>query len=419
MQISSFIAQKLVFSPQKSFTKILVGIAIASIALSVAIMITTMAIITGFKETITEKIFGFWGHVHITDLQVSRSYEPVPIQIDAALIKKIQGIQIKDLYDSSDTTHCIDHIQSFAFLPAIIKSKEEIEGIVLKGISTDFNTKSMSQYLMEGKLPNTADENASRDILISKQTANRVGVSLGDKIVLVFFRGDKQIKKAFEVSGIFRTGLEEYDIKFALVDIRMVQEVLDWNEDEIAGYEIYTADTDYLVAIADHIYNDIIGSNLYAETIKEKFPAIFNWLDLQKINEKVILMLMLIVCVINMSTIVLIVILERARMIGILKSLGAKDHSIRSIFLRFSFWIVLIGLIIGNIAGIGICLIQKCYPFIYLDQENYYVSIAPVTLKALHIIGINLLSIVVVVACMLLPTIVASRISPVKVLKFD
>ena len=419
MQISRFIAQQLVFSPKKSFTKVLVGIAIASIALSVAIMITTMAIITGFKETITDKIFGFWGHVHITDLQVSRSYEPVPIAYDADLVQDIKTIQIGELEDSEDTTACIAHVQSFAFLPAIIKSKAEIEGIILKGINTDFNANSMDQYILEGSLPNLQDSIPSRDILISKQTANRVGVNSGDKIVLIFFRGESQIKKAFTVSGIYRTGLEEYDVKFALVDIRTVQQVLGWQEHEIAGYEIYTQDTEYLVPIADHIYNDIIGSNLYAETIREKFPAIFNWLDLQKVNEKVILLLMLIVCVINMSTIVLIVILERARMIGILKSLGAKDQSIRSIFLRFSFWIVCIGLVIGNIVGIGICLIQEYYPFIHLDQENYYVSIAPVTLKALHIIGINVLSIIVVVACMLLPTIVASRISPVKVLKFD
>ncbi len=419
MQISRFIAQQLVFSPKKSFTKVLVGIAIASIALSVAIMITTMAIITGFKETITDKIFGFWGHVHITDLQVSRSYEPVPIAYNADLVQDIKTIQIGDLEDSEDTTACIAHVQSFAFLPAIIKSKAEIEGIILKGINTDFNANSLDQYILEGSLPNLQDSIPSRDILISKQTANRVGVNSGDKIVLIFFRGESQIKKAFTVSGIYRTGLEEYDVKFALVDIRTVQQVLGWQEHEIAGYEIYTQDTEYLVPIADHIYNDIIGSNLYAETIREKFPAIFNWLDLQKVNEKVILLLMLIVCVINMSTIVLIVILERARMIGILKSLGAKDQSIRSIFLRFSFWIVCIGLVIGNIVGIGICLIQEYYPFIHLDQENYYVSIAPVTLKALHIIGINVLSIIVVVACMLLPTIVASRISPVKVLKFD
>ncbi len=419
MQIAQFIAERLVFRPQKSFTRILIGIAITSVALSTSVMLGSMGVISGFKKTITEKIFGFWGHIHITDLHITRSYEAKPIEYDEQLVNAIQELTSADVREEGNQAPIINHVQSFVFVPGIIQTKAEIEGLVLKGIGDDFDFSILQSYMRSGDFPDTSSEEIGREILISQQTANRVGVDVGDKVILRFFRDDDQIKRAFKVCGIFRTGLEEYDVKFALVDIRNVQNILGWSPNQIAGYEIFTKETDDLPAIANHLYDNVIGNRLYCETIQEKFPTIFNWLDLQKINEKVIVGLMLLVCIINMATIVLIVILERSRMVGILKALGTQNKAIRGIFLRYSLWITGFGLLIGNILGLGFCFVQKYFPFITLDEKNYYVSEAPIYIQWWQVIGVNILTILLIFVCMLLPSLVASRITPIKVLKFD
>lgn len=420
MQISKFISNRIVFSSQRAFTKVLVWIAISSVALSLAVMIVSMAVIVGFNESISNKVFGFWGHIHITDLQVSRSYEPVPVERNQSLIDEIYDVSQSDWDpESSNTEPSVKHIQSFAFLPTIVNSKEELEGLVLKGIGHDYDKSIIDQYIKQGKIPSVTSDSLGREIMLSVQTANRVQVNVGDPVVLIFVNGDKQTKRRFTVSGLYRTGLEEYDIKFAIVDIRNVQALLGWTENQIAGYELYTDDTEYLPQIADHIYENTIPNDLYVETIQEKFPSIFDWLALQRINEQIIIALMLLVCIINMATIILIVILERSRMIGLLKSLGATNASIRGIFLRYALWILVAGIVIGNIVGLAFCWIQKHYPFIHLDEENYYVSVAPIAVKWWHVLSINGIAIVIVLICMWLPTLVASRISPVKVLKFN
>lgn len=420
MQISKFISDRIVFSSQRAFTKVLVWIAITSVALSLAVMIVSMAVITGFNESVKSKIFGFWGHIHVTDMEVSRSYEPVPIEKNPELVKEILAVTDLDWdEDSNESTQSISHVQSFAFLPAIINSKEELEGIVLKGISDDYDESIIEQYIQEGRIPVITSDTVGRDLMLSVQTANRIKVKVGDPVILIFVNGDRQTKRRFNVSGLYKTGLEEYDIKFAIVDIRNLQTLLNWSVTQIAGYELFTKNTDQLPAVADYIYDNIIPNDLFAETIQEKFPSIFDWLALQKINEQIIIGLMLLVCIINMATIILIVILERSQMIGLLKSIGATNRSIRRIFIRYAFWILVAGLVIGNAIALAFCWVQKNYPFIHLDEENYYVSVAPIMVKWWHVFGINGMTIIIVLMCMWLPTLVASRISPVKVLKFN
>ncbi len=420
MQLSKYISERIVFSSQRAFTKVLVGIAVASVALSMAVMIVSMAVITGFNASITNKIFGFWGHIHITDLQVSRSYEPVPIMRNPTLVNEVKALKSSDWNpESIEETKSIRQIQTFAFLPTIIKSKQEIEGLVLKGIGDDFDETLIDQYIEEGRIPNINAEEPQREILLSVQTANRIQANVGDNVIMIFVNGNAETKRRFKICGLYKTGLEEYDIKFALIDIRNIQNLLGWSSDQIAGYEIFTSHPEELSQIADYLYESVIPNDLYAETIREKFPSIFDWLDLQRINEQIIIALMLLVCIINMATIILIVILERSQMIGLLKSLGAKNKQIRAIFLRYAFWILVAGLVIGNGVGLFFCWLQKNYPFIHLDEENYYVDVAPIAVKWVHVLGINLMSIIVVLLCMWLPTLVASKIKPVKVLKFN
>lgn len=430
MNTEFFIARRIAFQGRKSFSKIIVRIAIVATALGLAVMICSMAIITGFNEKISEKIFGFWGHIHVTDIHITRAYEYIPIKYskeDMETMSEIDGLEIPNaqssLFDKilgkNKTKGGIDHIQSFAFMPGIIQSKSELEGIMLKGVNHDFDWDGLKKYLIEGEAIPWTDSIADRSIVISKRTSERLKVGLGDKLNVQFIQDRKSRKKSFKIGGIYKTGLEEYDVKFALCDIRIIQDLLGWEEDQIAGYEILLEDYRDMDLYADFIYSEILPSNQFSETIKDKFPSIFDWLDLQKVNEFIILFLMILVSIINMTIVVLIIILERSRMIGVLKAIGVTNWSIRKLFIYLAFWIIGFGLLLGNIIGLGFCWLQQRFEFIKLDEVNYYVSTAPIKIVPTQIILINILAIVVILIFMILPSHLVTRIMPAKVLRFD
>lgn len=395
-------------------------------------MISASALISGFKQEISGKIFGFWGHIHITDPNLSRSL------IEAYPISKKQ-----DFYPSLDTLRSVTyvqrganwlgrpyeraavtrggvrHIQVFAVKPGIIKAKNEIEGIILKGIGPDFDWSFLRQYITEGDVIQLPDSSLSRDILLSRQTADRLRVSVGDKFDIHFVERGQQIKRRFTVSGIYKTGLDEYDRKFALVDIRQIQSLLNWTPEQVSGFEVFVDNLDDLSAISEYIYYEQLPTNLYAETIREKIPEIFEWLDLQNINEAVILSLMIIVAIINMITALLILILERTNMIGILKALGTSNWRIRSVFLYYAAYIVLTGLLFGNLLGLGFCWLQDTFEFIRLDEANYYLSVAPIAINWWWVLALNAGTLGITLVFLILPSYLVSRVDPVKAIRFS
>jgi len=432
MNLESFIANRIAFSQQNSFTKTIIRFAIACVALSITVVILTTAVITGFKNQITEKIFGFWGHIEVTHHNITRSFDAIPIVNDAPYIDSIKAIDraIVNYYsdDEGDETiitmksqQGVRHVQSSAILPGIIKTKEEFDRIIVKGIGTDFDWKNLSQFLIAGSPIEFMDNGeASDDILISEETSKRMNLEL-DQFVLIYFLKDReQIKRRFKVKGIYKTGLQEYDEYFVLADIKEIQKVLGWDENQVMAMEVFVDDIDDVEVINEHIYTDIVPGQLYlySKPIRQKFPEIFSWLDLQNINEYVILSLMIIVSIINMITALLILILERTQMIGILKSLGSSDWSVRKIFLYQAFHILKWGLIIGNIVGLGLCLLQQHFQIIKLNEENYYLSSAPIEINLFHILILNIVSILIILVFLIIPTLLVSRISPVKVLHF-
>ncbi len=430
MNTEFFIARRIAFQGQKSFSKIIVRIAILAIALGLAVMIVSMSIITGFNQKISEKIFGFWGHIHVTDIHVTRSYDYKPIQYSALLVDSIQNIRgiepvdndgIIKQYQNQDliSEGGIKQVHSFAFLPGIIQSKSELEGIMLKGINKDFDWKQLEAFIIKGDSIRWNDTLASREILISQRTSERLKVDVGDKLIVQFVQERNTKKRSFQIAGIYKTGLEEYDVKFAMCDIRILQDLLDWEQDEVAGYEIFLDKVEDMDLYADYIYAEILPRNQFAETIKDKFPNIFDWLDLQKINEYIILFLMILVSIINMTTVILIIILERSRMIGVLKALGYNHWSIRKIFIYLAFWITGFGVVLGNVLGLGFCFLQKKFEFIKLDEVNYYVATAPIQVEFWQIVLLNIATILIIVLFMLLPSYLVSHIKPVKVLRFD
>ncbi len=431
MNFSYFIARRVALSGERSFSRLIIRIAVVAVALSVAVMIATNALVAGFKHQISEKIFGFWGHIHITDTDISTSLlEAYPINIQQPFYPYLDTVQKVAYYETRDllgfewdqetlTKGGVSHVQVFAVKPGIIKAKNEIEGILLKGVGKDFNWKFMRQYLQEGDTLALPDTSISSQILISRQTADRLRVGVGEDFIVHFVQNGNQLKRRFEVVGIYKTGLEEYDKVFALVDIRQIQRLLGWQPEEVGGFEVFIDNIDDLEIINEYIYREQLPNNLYSETIREKLPEIFEWLDLQDINEVVILSLMVIVAIINMITALMILILERTNMIGTLKALGTTNWSIRRVFLYYAAYIVLVGLFWGNLIGLGLCILQDQFELIKLSEENYYLSVAPIEIQLWSILLINIGTMVITLIFLIVPSYLVTSISPVKAIRFN
>ncbi len=432
MNVAWFIANKLSHSGTKTFTRVIIRIATAAVALSLAVMILTSALIRGFKNEIVNKMFGFWGHIHIMDTRVSNTYEPMPFNRNLDFVARLDSMESLDylvvedrgIFGSNEkvtkakTRGGIAHAQVFAQIPGIIKTKDELEGIILKGVDTDFNWDFIRQYIISGDTLDVGSPGMNEGIMISQYTADRLRLDTGAQFIIYFVRDNRQLQRRFKVSGIYRTGLEDSDKKFALVDLARVQDILGWSPNQISGIEVFVDDIDDADVIAEYLYIEELPTQLYAESIRRKFPNIFEWLDLQNINGIVILSLMTIVAVINMITVLLILILERTNMIGILKSLGAHHTSIRKIFLYHGFHMIIKGLVWGNVIGIGVALLQKHFKLIRLNEADYYLSHAPIDLNLFQVLVLNGATIVVIMLFLILPTYLITRIDPVKTIQF-
>ena len=425
MNLPFFIARRIAFSAGKSFSRLIIRIAVVAVALSVAVMIASSALIAGFKSEISRKIFEFWGHVHISDTAYSLSFEPQPIDIQQDFypsLDTVRGIAPEVLtqmeWKGKPPHGGIRHIQVFAHKPGIIRTKTALEGILLKGIGKDFDWANLQPYLLEGKPITFSDTAFSRDIIISRQTADRLQVGVGDKFIIHFVKEREQTRRMFQICGIYKTGLEEYDRKFALCDIRQVQNLLGWQENQVAGFELWLDDLRDLELYNQYIYQEVLPEDLLSVSIRDKFPSIFEWLELQDLNEIVILVLMLIVAIINMITALLVLVLERSTMIGILKALGAENMRIRSIFLYQAAVITLNGMFFGNLIGLGFCWLQDRYHLIRLNEADYYLSYAPVRVEWLSVLGINLGTLIITLFFLLLPSLVVSGIAPVRAIRF-
>lgn len=432
MNFSYFIARKVAAAGGQSFSRMIIRIAVIAVAVSMTVMILASSLIAGFKEEIADKIFGFWGHIHITHPNQSRSITEVfPINLQQPFypsiteIDKVDYVEGKQVFGQlveSDvqTEGGVRHIQAYALYSGIIRANDELEGVILKGIGKDFDWQFLEKYLKEGTPLSMPDSTMGDGILISQYTANRLKLGVGDRFSVYFVSSRyEQLERRFTVEGIYRTGLEEYDRQFALVDIRKIQQILGWEEDQVSGFEVFVDNIDDLGPITESIYYDKeFPDELYVESIKEKMRAIFEWLDLQDVNEWVIIGLMLVVSIINMITALLILILERTNMIGTLKSLGSSNWSIRWIFLYYAGYIILVGLFWGNLFGLGLCFIQDTFGLITLDETNYYLSVAPIKIEWGSVLLLNVGTLVVTLLFLILPSYLVSRIDPVKAIRF-
>ncbi|MCD4681324.1 MAG: ABC transporter permease [Bacteroidales bacterium] len=408
MNTEFFIARRIVKNSQANFSAPIVRIAIISIALGLAVMIISLAIVSGFQKQIRNKVIGFGSHIRITKFDSNKSYEAMPIS------------KTQDFYPGIEKTKGIKSIQVFALKAGIIKTKDQIQGVVFKGIGSDFDWSFFEDKIEEGKKFSVSDTTKSNKVMISRQLASLLKLKLGDDLRMYFIiENELQPRgRKFEISGIYKTGLEEFDMLYVIGDIGHIQKLNQWDQDQVGGFEIFIDDFNDLDIIRDIVYNTI-PYDLNSNSIQDLHPEIFDWLELQDMNVIIILILMLLVASITMISTLLILILDRTYMIGVLKALGAKDSGIRKIFLYNAIYIIGIGLLWGNIFAIALCLLQYHFGIINLNQESYYVSVVPINLSILHIFYINLGTLLICTLMLIIPSFIITKISPVKAIRFS
>jgi lipoprotein-releasing system permease protein len=391
----------------KQLSTPIVKIAVGGIALGVCVMLVSMAIVTGFQQEIRAKVIGFGAHIQIGLFDANHSFEAQPIESNPDFLK--------DLKKNKE----IQHIQTFASKAGIIKTDKAIEGVLFKGVDAQFDWSFFKKHLVEGRLPTLNDTARSLEILISKAQSKALKLKPGDNLLMYFVQEPPKTRK-FTISGIYDTGLgeNEFDKLLVLGDIRVVQQLNNWSSNQISGFEIYIKDFKKLQAVDEEVYQTI-PNNFNSASIAARYPQIFGWLELMDTNVYIIIFLMLLVALINMITSLLIMILEKTKMIGLLKTLGGSNQFISSIFLKQATVLTTQGVIIGNIAGITLCVLQKKFEFFSLNQETYYLKTVPIQLDVLPIILLNLLVFSVAIAALLLPTFIINRIKPASAIKFD
>ena len=382
MNLELFIARRIHFSKEgnRQVTPPAVRIAIVGVALGLAVMILSVAIVIGFKKEVRNKVIGFGSHIQITNFDNNSSYETTPIAVSDSLLQALQEFP------------GIKHIEGYATKMGILKTDSDFQGVVLKGIDTDYDWSFFRNNLKEGELLTIDPKKTSTDVIISRYLSDLLGLKLGDSILTYFVQEDVRARK-FNIVGIYETGFMDYDKLFVLADIKQIRRLNGWEKDEVSGLELLVDDYDKLDQIAEDLYFNLVekqdrhGNTYFTRSIKEMNPMIFNWLDVLDVNVVVILILIFAVAGFTMISGLLIIILERTNMIGILKALGENNVSIRKIFLYISFFLIGKGMLWGNVVGIAICLIQSHFRIIKLDPSIYYLDAVPIDLSIVSLIS--------------------------------
>jgi lipoprotein-releasing system permease protein len=411
-----FIARRLIWSRQRSFSKLIVRLATAGVALSVAVMLISLATVTGFRDGIRQKVTGFTGHLAVNALNNNNSLEQVPILRDSRVEESLWKMPR------------VEKVSAIAQKPGIIKGAEDLDGIVLKGVDAHYDWTFLKEALVEGRLPKHTDSAGAAEVLISRYTAKRLKLKPGEKLRVLFISADSAGNNttsavAPRISGIYETGLEEQDRLMAFTSLSLLQRVYR-HPDVITQWEIrlkqefLDRDPELLRRSTEFIHTQI-PAGLRAWNIFEQQPQIFEWLGYLDTNVEIIIVLMVVVASINMCIALMILLLERTNMIGLLKAFGAADGPIRRIFLTHAAFIILGGLALGNLFGLGFCFLQERFAFIRLPRETYYVDRMLVEIVPMHVALVNAGTFVLILLVLFIPAAWVSRLSPVKTIKFN
>lgn len=411
MNLEYFIAKRLITAKdyKSSISSPIIKIAISAIAIGMIMMIVSVATGIGLQQKIREKISAFNGHIIISNYDNNQS------DVTLVPISKKQSF-----YPQFNSVSGISHIQAIASKAGIIRTESAFEGIIFKGVGKDYKWDNIKEYLVSGKLPDFS-KNVNQEIIISQFLANRLNLKVGDFFNTFFIKEDQnQLPniRRFKITGVFNSGFQEFDATYIIGDIRHIQRINKWNQDQVGAFEVFVSDFNNITSTGEKVYEQT-SSTLDTKTIIEKYSYIFEWLKLFDFNIIVILIVMILVATINMVVALLVLILERTQMIGILKALGANNWNVRKIFLYNAFYLILKGLFWGNLIGVSLLLIQQKFGIIKLNPENYYVNQAPVYINLGYILLLNLLTVTVCFLVLLIPSYIITKISPVKAIRFD
>ena len=410
MNLSRFIAIRIAFNSQHSFSRFIIRLAIAATAISVMAMILTIAFTQGFQQAIASKMYGFSGHIRVQHFEPDKSEiaEETPIAMNDTVLMVIrQDPEVISVYP-------------FATKDAILKGPESFEGLKLKGVDTGYSFTHMQEFLKSGRWIHFPDSGYSNEINLSAYTAKQLKLKPGDKLFTYFIQpdGSKRVRPMV-VAGIFKTGIENYDRVNALVDIRLIQRLNNWTPSEIGGYEIFIKDYSMADSVSNRIY-DKLPHRWNSRSITEIYGNIFDWLNLMDTNIVIIIVIMVLVATLNLVTCLIILLLERTHMIGLLKALGSRNNNIQKVFLYHGALITFGGIILGNILGLFVYWLQNRYGFITLPEENYFLATAAVKISWQQVGWVNLGTFVVCFAVLLLPSFyIIRRLSPVKAIAFE
>ena len=406
MNAASFISKRIFSLSKDNLSSTVMRIAVTSVALGIAIMLISIAVVVGFKNQIKDKVIGFVAPIHIQALNQNESIEETPFIFDSVLNARLNKPFITEMHKTANKA-------------GIIKTDEEILAVVLKGVDSGYNWSYIKSFLADGNTPQYIDNERSNDVVISKIISQKMNLYVGDPVRIWFVDKDMKARgRKFNVVGIYETGLQECDDRYVYCDLNQIRRLNGWDNDEIGHLEIWVDNQKFIDDYNGEIYYSI-PTNLVSYTAMETYPHIFDWLELQDMNVVIIIVLMLLVAGITIISMLLIIILERTSTIGLLKAMGASNGLIRKIFLKRSCRILLIGMIIGNVLGIGLCLIQQYTNCISLSPESYYLSAVPIELNLWYILMLNAGTFVLWVLMLLLPTMLINNIRPSKSIRFE
>lgn len=406
MNLPYFISKRINTADKGSFSSIIHRVAIASVALGIAIMVISFQVLGGFQNNIKNKIFTFSGHIQIKKFSLNNSYEEEPIVVTEERMAMLKN----DPY--------VKHIQEFAHKPGLINRNGENFGLLFKGVGDSFDREAFSDYMVAGEIPIfDSTKLVTNTVMLSQRMADRMNVALGDRLVTVFVM-DPPRRRSMIVTGIFNTGLDDFDERIVIGDINIIRSLNDWNTNQVGGYEVFINDVNRLEE-ADNSIVPKISVEQYTEKVSEKFVQIFDWLGLLSQNVYILITLILFVACFNMISVLFILIMERTQMIGSFKAFGATNRLIRRVFAYNGVRLVVKGLLLGNVIAIGFGALQYYFELIPLEPSTYYMDHVPIDWNWMSTIGINLLTLVIVALVLIIPTAIISRISPVKAIRFD
>lgn len=407
MNIAIYIAKKIAFNSEKSFSRFIIRLSIGATAISVAAMILTLCFVNGFQDTITNKVYSFWGHIRVQHYNIGKAIvaEETPIFANDTveqILKKNQAIKA---------------IQPFATKATVLQFKNEIEGCLIKGVDKNYNSELIKNTIVQGRWLQFNDSNYSKEVVLSQPLANLLQAAINDTVKVNFIQNNESSTyRKLKVVGIYKTGIEEYDKQFIITDLKLIQTVNNWDNKQIGGYEILLHKTTYIEQVSNNL---LLPIEWQSKTVKEVYINIFDWLQAMNVNKNVVFVIMSIVAIINLITCLLILVLERTKMVGILKAMGSTNNTIQQIFLYYASIIAFTGISIGLLLGLGLGFLQQQFQFITLDEANYMVSTAPIKFIWWQNVIIVIATAIICFLAFIIPTFLVKKIKPIQAIRFN